>query len=200
MMKIYLIRHGESQNNKKDVLSGIQDIPLTQVGVEQSKKLAVFFKGKTIDKVITSPLQRAKHTGALIFPQHQKHGVIYKHKGLIELNYGIYEGFERSKYHKTTDPVIEKWETCPSTIVFPKGDSILEHSEYVFNTIKDIAESHQNKTIAIVSHKSTIRLILAKILGLHIDYFRNIPCDNCSIHSISYKNNQLTIDFINLTI
>ncbi len=200
MMKIYLIRHGESQNNKKDVLSGIQDIPLTQVGVEQSKKLVVFFKGKTIDKVITSPLQRAKHTGTLIFPQHQKHGFIYEHKGLIELNYGTYEGFERSKYHKTTDPIIEKWETSPSTIVFPKGDSILEHSEYAFNTIKDIAESHQNKTIAIVSHKSTIRLILAKILGLHIDCFRNIPCDNCSIHSISYKNNKLFIDFINLTV
>lgn len=196
--RIYLIRHGESQNNQMDMLSGSQDVPMTERGVEQCKHLSKYFEHIAVDIVYTSNLLRAKQTGQLVFPppHHQKH-LIVENKDFREINYGVYEGFNRKEYDSSTDKIIKLWESKPSEIVFPKGDSVIGHAKNVLKALENIIR--YNKTIAIVSHKTTIRLMLAQILGLDIDYFRNIPCKNCSVHGILFEHNKLKIDFINLT-
>ncbi|MCK4919084.1 MAG: class I tRNA ligase family protein, partial [Candidatus Pacebacteria bacterium] len=65
--KLILLRHGESESNVKDVKAGQTDgYPLTQKGIEQSKKIAKILKKEKIDIIISSPIQRAKQTAGIV--------------------------------------------------------------------------------------------------------------------------------------
>jgi probable phosphoglycerate mutase len=66
---IYFIRHGESEANLKHVFAGQKDdSPLTEKGIEQAKAEGLKIKdmGLTLDKVISSPLERAFDTAKIV--------------------------------------------------------------------------------------------------------------------------------------
>jgi broad specificity phosphatase PhoE len=182
--KLFLIRHAESHQNIDDVLSGVTDIPLSEKGKEECAVLARYFESVHVDKVFATPLQRAKDSAELIFPMHKSSIEIAEL--LIEFNYGDYEGYNRSKYTTSNDIIIQQWVTAPSDLTFPGGDNVREHAKRSFAGLTDIANKHSNSVIACISHRTTIRLIVAQIIGLPLDNFRSLPCSNCGIFEIEF--------------
>ena len=65
-MKIYMIRHGETDWNKMKRLQGVTDIPLNACGIELAEKTAEGLKNVPFDRIYTSPLIRAKKTAEII--------------------------------------------------------------------------------------------------------------------------------------
>ena len=61
MLKIYLVRHGQDEDNLKGILNGRRDKPLTDKGIKQAKELSLKIKESDIefDKIYSSPLKRA---------------------------------------------------------------------------------------------------------------------------------------------
>ena len=91
---IYIIRHGQTEKNRANVLQGRSDIPLNDSGRQQAEKVKDHFikAGIHFDLVYTSPLIRAVQTAAIIaegIPQ-------VKDERLIEMDYGPYEGMDLS--------------------------------------------------------------------------------------------------------
>ncbi|HET9721961.1 MAG TPA: histidine phosphatase family protein [Candidatus Saccharimonadales bacterium] len=66
MKKLYFIRHGESEANKNKVFAGRWDIPLTEEGIRQAHRAGKSARELEIDCIVSSPLQRAKHTAEII--------------------------------------------------------------------------------------------------------------------------------------
>ncbi len=68
MTNIYIIRHGQNEDNAEGILNGHRDMPLTEIGENQALQLAEELKSMNIhiDKVYSSPLQRAYRTGEII--------------------------------------------------------------------------------------------------------------------------------------
>ena len=68
MMKIYFVRHGQTNYNSQRLIQGRVDEPLNKIGIKQAKETGQIIKGLnfTIDKIVTSPLSRAFETGHLI--------------------------------------------------------------------------------------------------------------------------------------
>ena len=64
-MIIYFARHGQSQANANNIVSPT-DTPLTQLGIQQAKELAVKIKNKHIHTIICSPLARAQNTASIL--------------------------------------------------------------------------------------------------------------------------------------
>lgn len=58
-MKLYLVRHGQTDFNKGDLTQGSSDIPLNETGKEQARKLAERVKNMRFDAYYVSPLTRA---------------------------------------------------------------------------------------------------------------------------------------------
>jgi len=178
MKRLFLIRHGESIQNQQDLLSGVSDVPLSQTGKEQCSRLRAFFSRFPVEAVFASPLSRAIESARIVFPQHE----IVIAEGLIEFDYGDYEGMPRT--HE--DEVMRRWHSAPADAVFPGGKSVKEHALQVYNEILSIAQKTPAHNIACFSHRTTIRLIVAQVLGLDLNKFRLLPCSNCSVTTLLF--------------
>src|SRR5512145_612212 len=65
---ITLLRHGESEGNLAGVIQGQMDLPLTPRGCRQAEALGKHWKAKgvTFDRIVTSPLLRARQTAEIV--------------------------------------------------------------------------------------------------------------------------------------
>ena len=90
---IYLVRHGQTLQNRAGLLQGRSDFPLNEMGREQARRVGAFFReqGVRFDAVYTSPLRRAAQTAALIAGETVPLRVDER---LIEMDYGPYEGMD----------------------------------------------------------------------------------------------------------
>ncbi|HUX38865.1 MAG TPA: histidine phosphatase family protein, partial [Rectinemataceae bacterium] len=62
-MRLYFMRHAESEANRKNLLAGQLDFPLSEEGQRQSREVAdAFLRDRPIDAIISSPLLRARAT------------------------------------------------------------------------------------------------------------------------------------------
>lgn len=85
---VYLARHGETAWSLSGQHTGLTDLPLTERGEQNARKLGDRLRGLTFAKVFTSPLQRAYKTCELAgFGE-----TAQIDQDLVEWNYGDYEG------------------------------------------------------------------------------------------------------------
>ena len=90
--RVYIIRHGQTEMNNKNVLQGRSDLPLNETGIKQAHDAGIVLKEKgiTFDYVFSSPLIRAVQTAKQAAPDIN---VIIDER-LIEMDYGPYEGMD----------------------------------------------------------------------------------------------------------
>ena len=93
---VYLARHGETAWSFSGQHTGLTDLPLTERGERNARRLGERLKGLTIAKVFTSPLKRAARTCELAGFA----AVAEVDRDLVEWNYGKYEGVRTAEIHK----------------------------------------------------------------------------------------------------
>src|ERR671931_72094 len=96
LLTAYLARHGETAWSLSGQHTGLTDLPLTERGERNARRLEERFRGATFAKVFTSPLQRARRTCELA-----GFGAVAEiDRDLLEWNYGEYEGRLTTDIHK----------------------------------------------------------------------------------------------------
>lgn len=92
---LYIIRHGQTTQNKAQLLQGRSDLPLNENGISQAKTLGAWFAAHDIrfDRIYSSPLCRAIETAKLV----SSDVPIEVDERLIEMDYGPYEGMDLTK-------------------------------------------------------------------------------------------------------
>ncbi len=195
MKKIYLIRHGETEANKKGIFRGRLDLPLSERGKTQAKELKNYFKDKKIEFVFSSPLIRAYETAKIAFD-----GLtIEKEELLNNIDLGEWSGKEKS-YIKEKEPRLwQMWTTKPEKMVFPGGESLENVYERVYR-LKEKLKKMDFESIALISHRSVLKVFFAVILDLKKNYFWKFHIDNCSVSIVVYDENRgFTITKLNDT-
>lgn len=174
-MKIFLIRHGETEWSRDDKHTGLTDIPLTENGREQAKKLGQRLKGHVFKRVFTSPLKRAEETCRLSgFGAH-----VEINRDLVEWNYGDYEG------RKTVDILKEN----PGWSLFlhgaPAGESVAEVSLRADRVIEKIQTVHGD--VAIFSSGHFLRMLAVRWIELVPSTGRLLLLSTASISVLGYE-------------
>ena len=90
---IYLVRHGQTLQNRAGLLQGRSDFPLNEQGEAQARRVGAFFReqGVRFDAVYSSPLRRAQQTAVLIAGEEAR---IRGDERLTEMDCGPYEGMD----------------------------------------------------------------------------------------------------------
>ncbi|GBD34329.1 Putative phosphoserine phosphatase 2 [bacterium HR35] len=143
-MKIYFVTHSTTVDNEKNIVSGWNDVELSETGKKQAKEIAKRFENFNLDLICCSDLKRAVETVKIAF--NDKYPVIID-KRLREINYGDFSGKEKTFIDSIKLNYIEK--------PFPNGESFKDAIERVINFYKELKEKYNDKVILIVGHRAT---------------------------------------------
>lgn len=164
-MRLYLIRHGETDWNIVKRLQGATDIPLNENGEKLAKITAEGMKEIPLDRIYTSPLKRAYRTAELIC--RDRRIPIIKEDRIREICFGDYEGLvSRAEGYNIPDPDFRFFFTktdCYRTP--PNGESVDALLERTGAFLKELKQNKEllNKTILISSHGAAVRAMLCNI-------------------------------------
>jgi broad specificity phosphatase PhoE len=159
MMKLILVRHGETEENSSGILQGLLPGKLSEAGKQQVKNLSNELKDKKVDLVFCSPVDRCKETLNIILQETgwQK-PVIYSEK-IKERDFGNFSGRPHSEIN-FDELDIDNEENRKARV-----ETLESVNNRVKEFLKDIKENYPDKTIMVVSHSNPLRWFYANILG-----------------------------------
>lgn len=194
-LRLILARHGETLWNRDRKIQGITNIGLSDLGMEQAKKLALSLQNEKLDAIITSPLERAYETARVIGTYHNLR--IAVEKDLRELDVGGLEGLTFPELMVRYPEFLGQWMLDHASVVMPQGESLMEVQERVWPVIQRICENAKNALI--VSHDFVIVTILCKIKNLSLSHTTKMQVSVASKTHIDFKNGTGNIVLFNDT-
>lgn len=169
--RVYLIRHGSTQLSAEDRFSGGTDIDLSDEGRWQAACLAKRLSDDRITAIYCSPMKRTMETAWIIGEPYQL--VPISREGLREIHHGHWETLSRAEVEALYPEEYAAWQEDPFTFAPAGGESGVEVMARALPVIREIVVSHTGETVAVVSHKATIRLILSSLLGFDARGYRD---------------------------
>ncbi len=167
MLKIYLARHGQNQDNASGILNGHRDLPLTELGRKQAEDLAfgISASGLTFDATYASPLCRAYDTAVIVtdvlgLPRPQVLPL------LIERNFGVMTGERISDIEMLCAPNIVKTAIITYFLTCKGAESFPELFERGSQAIAHIESLHQDGAVLLTCHGDIGKMIFAAYYGM----------------------------------
>jgi len=197
MTRIYLVRHGQTEWNRGLRFRGRADIPLDENGRKQASAIANALRGKGISAIYSSPLRRSVETArpaAAVF-----HLKIVTLQGLIDINYGEWEGLAYDEVRQRYADLYRAWEERPDSVRFPNGESLDEVKRRSFAAFMEVVEKNSGNSILIIPHRVINKVLLCAILGLSNDHFWSIRQDTGCINVIEYSDSRFVLVSMNDT-
>ena len=194
MLRIYFVRHGETVWNTLKIFQGRSNSPLTEVGVEQAKKLSQYLNNIDFKKVYSSPQDRALQTTKLLLGD--KNMEITTIDEFQEINMGKVEGIPREEFEKNYPIEYHNFwnnamEYNPSAY---NGESYEEILDRVKLGLERLVKENNNGIILVISHGVTLKAIFNIINEKGIDEFSKQPVpENTSTTIVEYDSNRFKI-------
>jgi broad specificity phosphatase PhoE len=174
-MRVILTRHGETLENIEGRFQGHLPGTLSDLGIEQAKKLALRLRNEKIDLIISSDLARSADTAKEIANYHNN-TTFELSADMRERSLGELEGV------KKTDLGLDKNKLVAGTVETKNGETQLEMYERAKNFINRLKKNHTNKTILLVGHNGINMAIIANILDKTFQEYKMIePQNNCAL-------------------
>lgn len=191
-MKVYLIRHGQTNGNAESFHQGWGNSHLTEKGVEQATHAREVITKKEFDRIICSDLLRTRQTCDIIFGENAN--VEYDAR-LREINNTVFIGQHRADLEAKYGE--EYRENCRLMDYSPYGgESSTDFLARAADFMKCLEKDETSKRIAVITHGGTLRAILCYVLGMPL-YTTTLKIDNCSISVVEYKNGHWTLIHFN---
>jgi broad specificity phosphatase PhoE len=174
---VYLARHGETAWTLTGQHTGLTDLPLTERGERNARRLEERLRGVTFAKVFTSPLQRAMRTCELA----GFGSVAEIDRDLLEWNYGKYEGRLTTDIHRERPDWQLFRDGCPGgespNEVGTRADRVVKRSRAVGGDVLLFSSGH------------FLRVFAARWLGLDAAFGRYFVLSTASVSALGYEHN-----------
>lgn len=192
-MKIYLVRHGQTDWNKAQKIQGRHNISLNVCGREMAEQAAEKLKDVVFDAAFSSPLNRAQETARIILGDQQE--LLKTEDRLAEIAFGVEEGWESPKIKADPSDPVHNFFCDPANYLPPEGAETFE-SVYcrTGSFMEDLkSREHEFETVLLVAHAVVNRTILNPIAGIALGDFWKIKLPNCAISVLELENGRYRI-------
>ncbi|MDB5181395.1 MAG: cobC [Candidatus Saccharibacteria bacterium] len=160
MNTFYIVRHGETENNRVKRLSGWIDTPLTDTGLEPTEKVITKLANISIDEMYSSDVGRAFITAYVLARGLDFTKEIKRLPGLREVNYGEAANMFSTEAYKQYPGLDSDTHYAP-----PNGESLDRMQKRVFQTIGELDDRHADATIVLVCHSGVMAALRASHIG-----------------------------------
>ncbi len=179
---IFLIRHPESEWNRRARYAGQRDISLSPLGLQQGQELARRFEGEPLDAIYSSPLQRARKVAEAIAQRQEL--PVELDDSFLEICHGLWEGLTVGEVAASFPTEYAQWHAEPHRVVMPRGESLAEVRQRAATAFRRIVAKHPDGTVAITTHDAVLRVLLLDSLGLPLEHFWKWRFANASLSEL----------------
>lgn len=174
-MKIYLVRHGQTNDNMMQISSRV-DTDLSEKGIEQALVLKEKIESLDFKRVFVSSLKRTWHTAHLA-------GIskFEVDERIREIDLGYFQGYTFKELENKYPDLIEEKKLKPLMFKFPNGESYEDLYHRVVSFIEEKVKEGEN--ILVFTHEGVIRSILSYVFGDRFHYY-NFRVDNACVTEI----------------
>lgn len=195
---LVLVRHGHVEGIHPERFRGQIDLPLTPLGHEQAATTAKFIGANwRAGAVYTSPLARCRDTGAAIAATQGLS--IEPLQELIDINYGKWQGRERTEVQKNEPELFHAWMTQPQLTVVEGADSLQDVQARLLKALWRMRQAHPGETVVAVGHDSTNRVFLTLALDVPLSRYWHLQQDPCAINILRFEESGCRVVAINQT-
>jgi probable phosphoglycerate mutase len=190
-MRVYLIKHGQSQAEKEDRYTGHYEDHLSEEGKIQAKNLWKKFEGKDLDKVFVSPRIHCVDTAYIL--EENNNAELHTATELAERrSYGILTGVKKEEAKKTHPELVEEIESQFPHHKIEDAEDYYEYTERMldqFNKIvKDEFEKEKIHGLGFITHSDTIKIIFREVLGFEVDGIKD-----CAVFELEFDGHTYEI-------
>ena len=197
MMRLVLVRHGQTEWNASGRYQGQSNVALSELGHRQAECLADHFPVANLDALYSSDLDRARETAECVAT---KFGVpVRLETAFRELSFGDWEGL-------TYQHISTKWPkeanhlfTAPDVLQIPNGETFQELQKRALDKINILCREHIDKTVAVFAHGAINKTILAGLMHIPLHYLWSIRQDNTAVNILRLEDGYVTVELINGT-
>jgi broad specificity phosphatase PhoE len=181
---VYLVRHGQTLLNESDVLRGLLDPSLDEVGHHQARRLGAALGPARLSAVVASPLRRARQTAQ---PVADRAGVaVATDQRLVDRDYGQWTGSSR-------DSVAARWGSVDDA---PGVEPLPVVRFRAVQGLTDIAQRGQGGTVVVVSHDAVNREILVA-LDPGLGDPETVPQENGCFNTLEWRGERWAVLGVN---
>lgn len=195
-MKLYIIRHGETEWNVKRRFQGRSDIPLNEEGRRLARITSDALREVPFTRIYTSPLKRAYETAMII--KGERDIPVMVEPRIIEIGFGEYEGLCCGKEnYNIPDPEFMNFFDKPEAYRPPRGaESIEELKERTADFLQEIVHNKdmEKDTILVSTHGAALRGLLSYINHIDIcDFWKGGVHKNCAVTTVDVRDGRAVI-------
>jgi probable phosphoglycerate mutase len=166
-----LVRHGATSRTAENRFSGAAGVELSDEGRRQARCLAERLASTPIRAVFASPLSRALETAQIVIEGRPLE--IQQRTGLREISHGHWEGLTRREVEQRYSDEYAAWEADPFTYAPEGGESGVAVLARALPVLRELVVAYPEHTVLVVSHKATLRLLIASLLGFDARGYRD---------------------------
>jgi len=182
MIRLILVRHGQTKANLNHFLQGQSDGALTKIGIQQAENLAHHLQGIKIDRILSSDMRRAKNTAEAIA---KYHGLPVEVKRITrEWNCGKLDGLPAEELFKA----LAKSEQPPPDFRPEEGETLREVQKRAMKFLQEIENDFADLNVVVCSHGDFLRMLISVLTQKSIQEANGIHLNNSS-YSIFERGN-----------
>lgn len=187
--RLILIRHGETEHNAAQRICGWTDVCLSARGQAQAERLSRHVAAYRIERLYTSPLQRAWLTAQAIAA---RTGLSPEPvDDLREINFGQLEGLELAVFARDYPELYARWrQPADLDLHWPGGESRAAFRERVRRVFTPLEAESRVCCVAVVCHGGVIGSYLAQRLAGDAAAWRDFAVRNCSVTELAWQGEQ----------
>ena len=185
MLRVYFVRHGETDWNVDGRLQGMTDTELNATGLKQARLVAGrLAQERDFVALYTSPLRRAYVTGEIISAEIGIRPTTDDR--LVERNMGDLEGLNEDDIKSRFPEFHRTWHTGEKRVPFPGEEPREQFERRIANFLDDLRSLHSNQQVIVVTHGGAMGMIMATVM--HLDMERRFPFwfSNASVNIVEF--------------
>lgn len=194
-MIIYIIRHGDNDSLGNYLPGRKPGIHLNEAGLIQANTVAESLRNTGIQKIYSSPLERAVETAQPLAGQINLS--IQLEPDLLEMDAGEFTGTLFPELKE-----MELWNKIRQDPVhngFPGGEKFPEAQQRVWGAIERIHQSHHAEdVVAVFSHADCIKMIVTRAMQMPLSFFPRLGVDPASLTILGFKKETIWLGGLNL--
>jgi len=198
MIRLFLVRHCETDESNEKRYVGSKDACLNSAGRKHAELLSVQLKNVRFDMIYASGLVRAYETAKAISSFHSARIEVLS--DLNEMNFGDFDGLTFDEIKIKHPEKANEYLCDPLNFCFPGGETFQEFSKRVLKALDFILKeniSKTSKTILVVAHGGVNKIILCRALNLSLKEHFRIKQDLGCINVIDFFDDFAVVSLMN---